>query len=172
LEFHNDNSSEFTNNATKIWCSKENLPFTRSRDHRKNGNCFVGQKNGAVVREYLGYDRLEGFEEQALLAAVYTTRAPLLNYILPSQKLKHTTRIGSREIRAYDEPRSPFQRLIECPELPQACKGPQGSMCPLQPRRASFSRMSTRLSCLYVSGSLRQTALRPRNGNSFGSILK
>jgi hypothetical protein len=31
----------------------------------------VEQKNGAVVREYIGYDRLEGFEEQALLSAAY-----------------------------------------------------------------------------------------------------
>ena len=70
-EFHSDNGSEFINNATEIWCKQENLPFTRSRDHKKNDNCFVEQKNGAVVREYAGYDRLSGFEEQALLAAVY-----------------------------------------------------------------------------------------------------
>jgi hypothetical protein len=34
--------------------------FTRSRDHKKNDNRFVERKNGAVVREYIGYDRLEG----------------------------------------------------------------------------------------------------------------
>jgi hypothetical protein len=30
-------------------------------------------------------------------------------------------RVGSKEIKAYDEPRSPFQRLIECGELPREC---------------------------------------------------
>jgi transposase InsO family protein len=122
LEFHSDNGSEFINNATEIWCKTELIPFTRSRDHKKNDNAFVEQKNGAVVREYLGYDRLEGLQEQALLAAVYTPLVPLLNFFMPSQKLKSKTRVGSKEIRVYDEPRSPFQRLIECPELPQACK--------------------------------------------------
>jgi hypothetical protein len=35
-----------------IWCKKENVPFTRSRDRKKNGNYFAEQKNGAVVSEY------------------------------------------------------------------------------------------------------------------------
>jgi hypothetical protein len=117
-----DNGSEFINNATELWCAKEQVPFTRSRNHTKNDNCFVEQKNGAVVREYLGYDRLEGFEEQALLAAVYTHLTPLLNFFMPTQKLKTKTRVGSKETKVYDEPRSPFQRLMEHPELPQVWK--------------------------------------------------
>jgi hypothetical protein len=131
LEFHSDNGSEFINNATEIWCSKETLPFTRSRDHQKNDNCFVEQKNGAVVREYIGYDRLEGLEEQALLSAVYTPLVPLLNFFMPSQKLKSKTRVGSKEIKVYDEPRSPFQRLLECTVLPQACKDTLNAQCAL-----------------------------------------
>jgi hypothetical protein len=131
LEFHSDNGSEFINNAAEIWCGKESLPFTRSRDHQKNDNCFVEQKNGAVVREYVGYDRLSGFEEQALLAAVYTHLVPLLNFFMPSRKLISKTRVGSKEIKVYDEPRSPLQRLIECAELPQTCKDSLMAQCAL-----------------------------------------
>jgi hypothetical protein len=54
LEFHCDNGSEFINNATEIWCKQQHLPFTRSRDHKKNDNCFVEQKNLSIVREYVG----------------------------------------------------------------------------------------------------------------------
>ena len=122
LEFHSDNGSEFINNATELWCKQNRVSFTRSRDHKKNDNCFVEQKNGAVVREYVGYDRLEGTEEQALLAAIYRPLAPLLNFFMPTQKLKSKTRAGSKEIRVYDEPRSPFQRLTESKELPQQTK--------------------------------------------------
>jgi hypothetical protein len=96
LEFHSDNGSEFINNATEAWCKGNGIPFTRSRDHKKNGNCFVEQKNGAVVREYVGYDRLEGMQEQALLAAVYQSLPPLLNFFMPTQKLKSKTRVGSK----------------------------------------------------------------------------
>jgi len=122
LEFHSDNGSEFINNYTEKWCKDNGILFTRSRDHRKNDNCFVEQKNGAVIREYVGYDRLEGFEEQALLAAVYQPLAPLLNFFMPTQKLKSKNRVGSKETKVYDEPKSPFQRLMESSETPVKTK--------------------------------------------------
>jgi transposase InsO family protein len=122
FEFHGDNGSEFINNATEAWCKKEGILFTRSRDRKKNDNCFVEQKNGAIDREYIGYDRLEGFEEQALLADVYKHLVPLLNFFMPTQKLKSKIRIGSKEIKVYDEPCSPFQRLMGSAELPQETK--------------------------------------------------
>jgi hypothetical protein len=131
LEFHSGNGSEFINNATEIRCEKEHLPFTRSRDHKKNDNCFVEQKNGAAVREYAGYDRLEGLEEQALLAAVYAPLVPLLNFFMPTQKLKSKTRAGSKETKIYDEPKSPFARLAENPGLPQAYKDSLKAQCAL-----------------------------------------
>jgi transposase InsO family protein len=122
LEFHSDNGSEFINNATEIWCKGNGVPFTRSRDRKKNDNCFVEQKNGAVVREYIGHDRLEGLEEQALLDDVYKPLVPLLNFFMPTQKLKSKTRVGSKEFKVYDEPKSPFQRLMELSETPLETK--------------------------------------------------
>ena len=122
LEFHSDNGSEFINNHTETWCKKNGIPFTRSRSNKKNDNCFVEQKNGAVVREYVGYDRLEGLEEQALLADVYRSLVPLLNFFMPTQKLKSKTRVGSKEIKVYDEPKSPFQRLMESSQTPEKTK--------------------------------------------------
>jgi transposase InsO family protein len=122
LEFHSDNGSEFINNATEIWCKENQIPFTRSRSQKKNDNCFVEQKNGAVVRTYVGYDRLEGFEEQAFLAAAYIPLVPLLNFFMPAHKLKSKTRVGSKEIKVYDEPKSPFQRLMESPKISQKIK--------------------------------------------------
>jgi hypothetical protein len=97
-------------------------PFPRSRDRKKNDNRFVEQKNSAVVREYIGYDRLEGLEEQALLAAVCKPLVPPLNFFMPAQKLKSKTRAGSKEIKVYYELRNPFRRLIEYAALPQECK--------------------------------------------------
>jgi transposase InsO family protein len=122
LEFHSDNGSEFINNATEAWCKRVGIPFTRSRDYKKNDNCFVEQKNGAVVRTYIGYDRLEGLEEQALLAAIYRSLAPMLNFFMPTQKLKSKTRIGSKEVKVYDEPKSPFQRLMDSTEVTEQIK--------------------------------------------------
>jgi transposase InsO family protein len=122
LEFHSDNGSEFINYATEAWCRDEGILFTRSRGNKKNDNCFVEQKNGAVVREYVGYYRLDGHEEQSLLSGIYEHLAPLLNFFMPTQKLKSKIRIGSKESKVYDAPRSPFQRLIESDELSQEVK--------------------------------------------------
>jgi len=122
LEFHSDNGSEFINYVTEKWCKDEKIPFTRSRDQKKNDNCFVEQKNGAVVREYVGTDRLEGFEEQALLNDIYIHLVPLLNYFMPTLKLKSKIRIGSKESKTYDEPRSPYYRLTEYSGLEQEIK--------------------------------------------------
>ena len=91
----------------------------------------AGQKNGSVVREYAGYDRLEGLEEQALLAVVYKPPVPLLNFFMPAQKLKSKTRAGSKEIKACDEPMSPFVRLTENAGLPQVCKDTLNARCAL-----------------------------------------
>jgi hypothetical protein len=45
-----------------------------------------------------------------------------LNFFMPTQKLKSKTRVGSKEIKVYDEPQSPFQRLLEHSALPQELK--------------------------------------------------
>ena len=41
------------------YCRHEKIEFSRSRANRKNDNCFTEQKNNAVVREHVGYLRLE-----------------------------------------------------------------------------------------------------------------
>jgi hypothetical protein len=72
-EFHSDNGSGFINHVITGWHRNPScpIPFTSSRDHRKNDNCFVEQKNGAVVREYTGCGRLEGNVLQTRLAATW-----------------------------------------------------------------------------------------------------
>ncbi|MDR0706547.1 MAG: hypothetical protein LBF60_01540, partial [Treponema sp.] len=100
----------------------DNGADTRSRDHKKNDNRFVEQKNGAAVREYAGYDRLERLEEQRLLAAACRPPLPPLNFFTPTQKLKRETRAGSKEIKVCDEPKSPLQRLAESAALSQKFK--------------------------------------------------
>ncbi|MDR2482190.1 MAG: transposase family protein [Treponema sp.] len=130
-EFRSDNGSEFINSAAESWRRQERLAFTRSRGRKKNDNCFDGQKNGAAVREYAGYDRLAGCEEQALPAAVCRPLVPLLSFFMPAQKLTSKTRIGSKEIKVYDRPRSPFQRLSESEELPGQIKDALAAQCAL-----------------------------------------
>src|SRR5439155_23268288 len=53
-----DNGSEFINRPLYYYCGREGITFTRSRAWKKNDSAHVEQKNGAVVRHLVGYDRL------------------------------------------------------------------------------------------------------------------
>jgi hypothetical protein len=133
MEFHSDNGSEFINHAVTGWHRNPAcpIPFTRSRDHKKNDNRFVEQKNGAVVREYTGCDRLEGNAIQTRLAAACRHLAPLPGFFMPAMKLESKVKTGSKEIKKYDEPRSPYRRLLESDALPPETKAGLTRLCGL-----------------------------------------
>jgi hypothetical protein len=123
LELHSDNGSEFINRDTVNWHNTaKTLLITRSRPHHKNDNCFAEQKNGAAVRNYVGYARFDTDKELAALVRVYKSLSPLLNFFIPNKKLLRKTIHGSKTIKHYDLPKTPFQRLMESPNLSQDLK--------------------------------------------------
>src|SRR6266700_7548465 len=60
LGIDTDNVGEFINDALIAYCEQEQMTFTRGRPYLKNDQCFVEQKNGTIVRQVGGYDRLVG----------------------------------------------------------------------------------------------------------------
>ena len=50
LGIDTDNGGEFINEILTAYCEQEHLTFTRGRPYLKNDQCFVKQKNGAIVR--------------------------------------------------------------------------------------------------------------------------
>ena len=114
IELHSDNGGEFINRDTVNWRDvTKTLLLTRSRPHHKNDNCFVEQKNGAVVRNYVGYARFDTQEEFSALAEVYKSLCPFLNFFVHGKKLLRKTSLGSKTKKIYDMPKTPFQRLLE-----------------------------------------------------------
>lgn len=55
-----DDGSEFLNEALLACCQKQIIEFTRSLPYHKNDQARVEQKNGAVARRLVAYERLEG----------------------------------------------------------------------------------------------------------------
>lgn len=41
---------------------REKITFTSSRPYKKNDQCYVEEKNGSIIRKFIGYDRFEGFQ--------------------------------------------------------------------------------------------------------------
>jgi hypothetical protein len=117
LPFHllgidSDNGSEFINNELYRYCIGEKITFTRARPHRKNDNCFVEEKNWSVVRRNVGYGRYDTVEELEVLNELYSHLRLYTNYFLPTMKLVKKERVGSRIKKTYDQPKTPYRRVL------------------------------------------------------------
>jgi hypothetical protein len=124
LGIDSDNGSEFINHQLLDWCVQNKIKFTRGRPYRKNDNCFVEQKNGDVVRKTVGYARFEGQNACDALAEVYRFLNPLLNYWYPTLRLIAKEKLSSgRYKKIYEKhPKTPYQRLLESPDISEECK--------------------------------------------------
>ena len=111
LGFDTDNGSEFLNGELLAYCEREGITFTRGRAYKKNDQCFVEQKNGAVVRHLVGYDRFEGQKAWLQLRELYRAIRLYVNFFQPSMKLQIKHRDGAKVQRIYDRARTPFQRV-------------------------------------------------------------
>ena len=119
LGIDSDNGSEFINHHMLRFCSEEKITFTRTRSYRKNDNCFVEQKNYSVVRRAVGYYRYDTGEELQILNELYGYLRLYTNFFQPVMKLLEKTRIGSKVSKKYDKPRTPYQRVLESPDVPE-----------------------------------------------------
>jgi hypothetical protein len=107
-----DNGRGFLNAELLAYCERQAITFTRGRVARKNDQCFVEQKNGSIVRQFVGYDRFEGEHAYYQLGEVYRALRLYVNFFQPSMKLKAKRRQGSSVHRSYDLAQTPYQRLI------------------------------------------------------------
>ncbi len=94
------------------YCEQEHITFTRGRPYQKRDQCFVEQKNGAVVRQGVGYDRLVGEHAYRQLTELYRALRLYVNCFQPSMKLLSKQREGKQVRCVYDPAKTPLQRLL------------------------------------------------------------
>jgi hypothetical protein len=140
-----DNGSEFINHDLYAWCQREGVTFTRSRPYQKNDSAHVEQKNGAIVRPLIGYDRYASRAAYAQLTRAYELARLHINFFQPVQKLVTKERRGPRVHRVYDRAQTPYQRL-----------GATGVLS--APRRQELEVLYQRLNPLHLRRAL-ETAL-------------
>jgi hypothetical protein len=107
-----DNGGEFLNEELLAYCEQHAITFTRGRVARKNDQCFVEQKNGSIVRHFVGFDRFEGELAYRQLGELYRALRLYVNFFQPSMKLKTKRREGSSVRRSYDQAKTPYQRVV------------------------------------------------------------
>lgn len=112
LGLHPDTGSEFINWHIKGWCDRESIELTRSRPNHKNDNAYVEQKNGHVVRRFLGYTRFDVRQTVEIINQIYLKLELYLNHFVPSRKCVDKVRIGARYKRKYDQAQTPYARVL------------------------------------------------------------
>jgi hypothetical protein len=121
---HPDCGTEFLNQIVMSWCEKEKIEVSRSRSYHKNDNGYIEQRNGHVIRRWLGYERLG---DQKLL--------PKINNFLDLVCLYHNhfiaqrLCIGTKTIhkgkyrKVYEQKaQTPYQRLLNNPNISEEIK--------------------------------------------------
>lgn len=120
LGFDCDNGSEFLNWHLVRFFSERKKPvkFTRSRPYYKNDNAHVEGRNWTHIRQYLGYQRFDNLNSVELLNALYRGEwYYYFNFFMPYSKLISKRREGSKTIKRYDKPKTPYQRVLESDDI-------------------------------------------------------
>jgi len=115
-----DNGAEFINWSLFHYCQKNKINLTRSRPYHKNDNAHIEQKNWTAIRQLVGYSRFETKEQLNILNDLYSNEWRLyLNFFQPTMKLREKikdTQTG-RTSKKYYEAKTPYQRLIDHPDV-------------------------------------------------------
>ena len=113
-EMHPDSGSEFINDHCFTYAQTTGLRMTRSRPYHKNDNCFVEERNGHIVRTFVGFARLDASEVVAALNRLYDVLTPYLNHFVASRRIVSKTREGSRwKVKREKLSKTPYQRVLE-----------------------------------------------------------
>jgi len=122
LGVDSDNGSEFINWHFLRMAQRKQITFTRSRAYRKNDQAHIEQKNFSTVRKIIGYRRLETEKQMVVLNRIYKLLSDYLNFFIPTLKLVRKEHIGSKVKRVYDKPKTPYQRVLEHPDIREDIK--------------------------------------------------
>ncbi len=108
-----DNDSVFINETLVGYCEDRGIEFTRSRAYRKNDQAWIEQKNGSVIRRFVGHERYSGAIAGQALAHLYGAMRLYVNYFQPSFQLLAKSRNRGIVTKRYSKPATPCDRLLD-----------------------------------------------------------
>ena len=123
LMAHPDTGSEFINWLAKNWMDQNKIEFNRSEPGRKNDNMYVEERNGHVIRKYLGYTRIDNKVCVELINQLYEKLSDYLNHFMPVRRTLTKKRVGAKYVRTYERlALTPYQRVMNHQEVLQEIK--------------------------------------------------
>lgn len=140
ISMNTDNDGAFINDTLFAYCEGKNIDFTRSRPYQKNDQAWIEQKNGAVIRRFVGHDRFSGVVAGQLLNQLYRVMRLYVNYF---EALIQAPREGTGGVQ---DPEAVFQARYPLRSSAGARHGSRGSegsphirAVPTRPHKASAS---------------------------------
>src|SRR3989344_2589597 len=122
-ELHPDSGTEFINWHLLAYAKETGLRMTRSRPYHKNDNCFVEERNGHVVRTYVGWQRLDVRAAVDALNKLYDVLTPHLNHFVASRRIISKERIGAKwKVTREKVAQTPYQRVLERDDVSEEVK--------------------------------------------------
>jgi len=123
LEVHPDTGSEFINWHMKEWCDTNMIRMTRSRPNHKNDNMHIEERNGHIVRKWIGYMRFDCKEAVDALNDVYAVLNPYLNHFVASRRVIEKFEVNGKWKKRYEKvAKTPYQRVMEHPDISSEVK--------------------------------------------------
>jgi len=160
LEVHPDNGSEFLNAHVLAFLAQEypTVLCSRSRPATPNDNRLVEEKNGSVVRRWVGDRRLDTVQQTRLLNTIYDKLYVYHNYVIPV--LKQTAKVWCPPTedrqgyvkRSHDPATTPLERLCALEDAAytascHALRQHRQQINPLQLRRDILHALDRLFSC-------------------------
>lgn len=110
---HPDSGGEFLNYHLLAWCKENEITMSRSEPGKKNDNMYVEERNGHVIRRFLGYQR---YDEPATVSAInelYDALGLYLNHFKTVRRQTSKDRVGARYVRRYESAAmTPYERVL------------------------------------------------------------
>lgn len=120
---HPDSGGEFLNYHLLAWCQENKIEMSRSEPGKKNDNMYVEERNGHVIRRYLGYRR---FDEPAVVSAInelYGVLGLYLNHFKAVRRQTSKDKVGSKYVRKYEQTAmTPYRRVLEHKNISEEIK--------------------------------------------------
>lgn len=120
---HPDSGSEFINWLARDWFVANGIDYTRSEPNKKNDNMCVEERNGHVIRKYLGYKRLDCPDLVDQVNDFYRVLNLYLNHFIVVRRTTEKKRIDSKYYRKYEKkPLTAYSRVLAHPNVSEETK--------------------------------------------------
>lgn len=119
---HSDSGGEFIQWDLVAWTKEKKIRFTRCRRGKKNDNAYVEERNGHVVRKWVGHERYDCPEAVEALNAYYYVLMLFLNHFVAIRKTRSKSREGGKYKRVHDKAQTPYARALAHPDITEEVK--------------------------------------------------